>query len=94
MDQHQAFAQTLALAEERGLPELPGTPFGLEHLRNMADVVAAGDFDDGKLGRWLGWAQCALAIADVGVGLEDLKRLNLAATGLQPPTVDAPPPVG
>lgn len=64
------------MAEAAGMPELPGTDLGLAHLRHMVATVAVSDFSDAKLGRWLGWAQCALVAADVGVTLADMKALN------------------
>lgn len=77
MNQHQAFLDTVALAERYGVPELPGSPLGLEHLRAMSATVRLGELGESKLGRWLGWAQCAVVAADVGVTLDDFKRLNL-----------------
>ncbi|WP_239591355.1 hypothetical protein [Mycolicibacterium tusciae] len=29
-----------------------------------------------KLGRWLGWAQCAVVAANVGLSLDDMKAIN------------------
>lgn len=77
MNQKAAFEETVALAERVGMPELPGSSLGLEHLREMLARVSVGDFSDAKLGRWLGWAQAALVAADVGVDLEIVKRINL-----------------
>ena len=65
------------MAEAAGMPELPGSNVGLQHLRRMvATVMASENFSDAKLGRWLGWAQCAVVAANVGVSLEDMKELN------------------
>lgn len=58
------------------MPELPGTDLGLAHLRSMAERITP-EFSEAKLGRWLGWAQCALVAAGVGVTLEDVKRINV-----------------
>jgi hypothetical protein len=71
---------TVRLAEGRGMPELIGSDVGLAHLRSMADTAEAASFSDAKLGRWLGWAQCALVAADVGITLADMKALNLRHT--------------
>ena len=72
MNQLQAFRDTVRLAEERGVPDLPGSALGLAHLRQMAETVEASDFSDTKLGRWLGWAQCAAVAANVGITLDDM----------------------
>jgi len=77
MNQLAAFRDTVALAEDRDMPMLPDTSFGLEHLEEMLKVVETGDFSESKLGRWLGWAQCALVVANIGVTLEDVKQINL-----------------
>ncbi len=50
---------------------------GLEHLRSMLAKVNASKFSDAKLGRWLGWAQCAVVAANVGPTLDDMKALNM-----------------
>lgn len=76
MNQLQAFRDTIALAEQRGMPDLPGSDLGLDHLRRMAAVLEENSFSPAKLGRWLGWAQCALVAAGVGVTLDDMKTLN------------------
>ena len=77
MNQREAFRETVELAQMIGMPEAPGTPLGLAHLRDMERRIDAGDFSPSKLGRWLGWAQCALVAANVGVTLEDVKQINL-----------------
>lgn len=77
MKQLQALRDTVRLAEDHGMPDLPGTDLGLEHLRDMADTAEANSFSPSKLGRWLGWAQCAVVAADIGVTLADMKALNL-----------------
>lgn len=76
MNQLQAFRDTVALAEQQGMPELPGSDLGLDHLRRMAAVLEEASFSPAKLGRWLGWAQCAVVAAGVGVTLDDMKTLN------------------
>lgn len=76
MDQLAAFDDTIALAEERGMPE-HGGELGLAHLRSMYEQASSSDFSDAKLGRWLGWAQCAVVAAAIGLGLEDMKQINL-----------------
>lgn len=76
MNQVEALRETVRLAEQRGMPEMVGSDLGLDHLRSMLKTVSASKFSDAKLGRWLGWAQCALVAADVGVTLADMKTLN------------------
>lgn len=81
-----AFAATLNLAFERGMhlaPNADDKDIGYDHLVSMyqkiADNFSPGDsqptFDDGKLGRWLGWAQCAVAAAGYAT-LDDMIALN------------------
>lgn len=76
MDQIAAFRDTIALAEERGMPEWGGE-LGLAHLKSMYERAQAEGFSDAKLGRWLGWAQCAVVAAAIGVDLDDMKQINL-----------------
>lgn len=76
MNQADAFRETVRIAEQRGMPEMPGSDLGLHHLRSMLATISTSKFPDAKLGRWLGWAQCALVAADVGVTLADMKALN------------------
>lgn len=75
MNQLAAFDETIALAEQRGMPEYGGE-LGLAHLRSMYEQAATGGFSDAKLGRWLGWAQCAVVAAAIGLTLEDMKQIN------------------
>jgi len=66
------------------MPELPGSDVGLGHLRRMAATAETSTFSEAKLGRWLGWAQCAVVAADVGVTLADMKALNMKWAGERP----------
>lgn len=75
MDQLEAFRDTIALAEERGMPE-HGGELGLAHLRWMYEQAEVGHFGIAKLGRWLGWAQCAVVAASIGLTLEDMREIN------------------
>ena len=79
MNQKQALIDTIALAEELGMPEdsLVDESLGLAHMRSMLARIEEGDFSESKLGRWLGWAQAALVAAGVGAGLENVKAINL-----------------
>ena len=75
MNQREAFRDTIELAAQRGMPERPGEELGLDHIRGMFARIG-DEFSEAKLGRWLGWAQCAVVAAGVGVSLEDMKELN------------------
>lgn len=76
MEQVEALRETVALAAKHGMPVMPGSELGLEHLRAMLGTVEEQSFDEDKLGRWLGWAQCAVVAAGVGISLNDMKALN------------------
>jgi hypothetical protein len=78
--QISAFRETVELAERLGMPEEPGNNLGLEHLRSMLETASNSDFSRGKLGRWLGWAQCAVVAANVGASLDAMKAINMAAS--------------
>lgn len=90
--QHRAFAETVCRAAAHGMPLSPGSPLGLAHLTVMR--TRAQSFSGAKLGRWLGWAQCAVVAADIGLALEDMQAINTrAAKGFSAQT-DAPDSVG
>ncbi|SLJ67445.1 Uncharacterised protein [Mycobacteroides abscessus subsp. abscessus] len=38
--------------------------------------IRAQNMEGSKLGRWLGWAQCAVVAAGVGLTLDDMKTIN------------------
>ncbi|MBB3752672.1 hypothetical protein FHT44_005184 [Mycolicibacterium sp. BK634] len=82
MDQLAAFRDTIALARFHDMPEKPGSTVGFAHLRSMLDIAESGEFSESKLGRWLGWAQCAVVAADIGVVLDDMKYINRAHSGV------------
>lgn len=90
MNQADAFRATIRIAEQSGMPELPGSDLGLHHLRSMLEVVNSKEFSEGKLGRWLGWAQCALVAANVGVTLDDMKALNARHLDRSTPVLHCP----
>ena len=54
-----------------------------EHLRDMLRIMESGinpqdteaGFSDGKMGRWLGWAQAAVVALGCGT-LNDMKNIN------------------
>jgi hypothetical protein len=76
MNQLEALRETVAFAEDNLMPDLPGSSVGMEHLYEMLSTVENSHFSDAKLGRWLGWAQCAVVAAGVAT-LEDMKQINL-----------------
>lgn len=83
MNQREAFRETIELAAKRGVPDLPGSDYGMDHFYAMKiriDNDAASDadgrqFSEAKLGRWLGWLQGVLC-AQGWVTLEEMKQLN------------------
>ena len=75
MDQLALFQATITLAKQHGMPADPGSPLGLDHLSEMCRQAEGFD-DQAKIGRWLGWAQCAVVAASLGLTLEDMKALN------------------
>lgn len=94
MDQVQALRETVTLGATKGMLKSPGSALGLDHLRGMVAAVEAGSFSADKLGRWLGWAQCALVAADVGVTLGDMKELNMQCVSeAEAPDDPAEPPM-
>lgn len=79
MNQRAAFDETVALAAASGMQSrtVLDPSLSFDHLLDMQERIARGEFSESKLGRWLGWAQAALVAANVGVGLEDVKQINL-----------------
>lgn len=80
MNQLAAMRETLTRAQERGMDDIQGFADGCDywHLQGMVERARAGEFSDAKLGRWLGWMQCAVVAAGIGLTLEDMKRINLS----------------
>jgi hypothetical protein len=79
MNQREAFRETLdiALANDMDLIEMDQTEVSYLHLASMWEHIQADpNMSETKLGRWLGWAQCAVVAADIGVTLEDMKAVN------------------
>lgn len=72
--QRQAFADTVFLASRRGMHLSPGSELGLYHLMHMR--IRAQSMAGSKLGRWLGWAQCAVVAAGIGLTLDDMEAIN------------------
>lgn len=78
MNQRAAFTETLEMATKANLPEMYGSTLGLAHMRSMQERIDVPTmFSEAKLGRWLGWAQCALVAANVGVTLDNMKQVNM-----------------
>jgi hypothetical protein len=75
MNQRKAFEDTLSLAAWRGMPDSPGSTLGFAHISDMYSRIEDG-FSESKLGRWLGWAQCAVVASGVAT-LEEMKEINL-----------------
>jgi hypothetical protein len=76
VNQLEAFRDTIRLAEMAGMPEGHGSDIGLAHLQEMLAAAQSESFSEAKLGRWLGWAQCAVVAANVGLTLADMKSVN------------------
>lgn len=78
MNQLQAFRDTVALAETRGMADKRcSAHVNLAHLRDMLATVERADplFSDAKLGRWLGWAQASV-VACGCASLDEMKQIN------------------
>lgn len=78
MNQRRAFQQTLTLALERGMDLHDTGMTGFSYLLDMwLEIEANPEFDEFKLGRWLGWAQASVVASGVAT-LEDMKEINKA----------------
>lgn len=78
MNQLAAMRETLTLAQEHGMADIAGFAEGCDywHLQDMVERVDPDTFSEAKLGRWLGWAQCAVVAAGIGLTLDDMKEIN------------------
>jgi hypothetical protein len=84
MNQLAAMRETLTRAQACGMADISGFADGCEywHLQDMVERAEAAmrmpgmEFSDAKLGRWLGWMQCAVVAAAIGLTLEDMKEIN------------------
>lgn len=83
MNQMAAMRETLTRAQECGMDDIAGFAEGCDywHLQDMVERAQVGEFSDAKLGRWLGWMQCAVVAAGIGLTLEDMKQINLSYAG-------------
>lgn len=80
MNQIAAMRETLTRAQEHGMADISGFAEGCDywHLQDMVERAQSGEFSEAKLGRWLGWMQCAVVAADIGLTLEDMKQINVS----------------
>jgi hypothetical protein len=81
MNMHKAFADTLALARERGMVGQIGTSdrrIDYTYLVSMFSKIndAPGAYSDDRLGWMLGWAQCAVVASGVAT-FDDMTKINL-----------------
>lgn len=82
MNQIEAMRDTLALAELRGMDNITSDYPDVDypHLKDMFIRAQAGHedgqpFSESKLGRWLGWMQCAIYSGGHAT-LDELKAIN------------------
>jgi hypothetical protein len=79
MNQLQALRETIEFARTAGMDNCSGdTPeVDFPHLEDMLRRVEAApeNFSEAKLGRWLGWVQCAVVGGAFGT-LDDMKTIN------------------
>lgn len=78
MNQLAAMRETLTRAQECGMADIGGLVEGCDywHLQDMVERAQVGEFSEAKLGRWLGWMQCAVVAAGIGLTLDDMKQIN------------------
>lgn len=69
-----AMEATMKLADPRRMP-VEGA-LSHAHLADMLARARAKDMSYGKLCRWLGWMQCAVAASGCAT-LEDMKQINM-----------------
>lgn len=83
MNQLAAMYETLEEARKRGMTQQSGDnpTIDFPHLAEMYDRACIGNYSEAKLGRHLGWIQCAVVVADIGLTLEDMKQINLKHSG-------------
>ncbi|QIG74001.1 hypothetical protein PP935_gp226 [Rhizobium phage RHph_N34] len=82
MNQLQAARDTIALARSFGMHEFPyhadlDESIQFPHLEDMLRrMEKMGDKSEAKLGRWLGWMQCAVVVM-TPASLDDMKVINV-----------------
>lgn len=84
MNMREAFKETLALARELGMDQASSDDPNLDypHLVDMYDRIVAADeagtpYNEGKLGRHLGWAQACVVASGMGATLDNMKEINM-----------------
>ena len=83
MNMIAAMRDTIELARANGMDkmEYDNPDLDFPHLLDMCVMMETGNspqgggFSEGKLGRWLGWAQAAVVAAACGT-LDDMKAIN------------------
>ena len=83
MNQLAAMKETLECAGAMGLLNTSSDNPELDwpHLCDMFERARIGNYSEAKLGRHLGWIQCAVVAAGIGLTLEDMKQINLKHSG-------------
>lgn len=83
MNQLAAMLDTLEAARKRGMMNISGDipTIDFPHLADMYHRACIGNYSADKLGRHLGWIQCAVVVADIGLTLDDVKQINLKHSG-------------
>lgn len=78
MNQLKAAEDTMTFASLLHMDEIKiNTPeLDYKHLRMMLIRMQTEPFSEGKMGRWLGWMQCAVVAARIGATLDDMKKIN------------------
>lgn len=80
MDMRAAFDDTIELAKDRQMWAheddlmLRQEGMSFEHILYMRSRITP-DFSEAKLGRWLGWVQCAVVASGVAT-LDDMNDIN------------------
>ena len=78
MNMIAAARETLEAARKAGMDQIssdfPEADF--PHLGGMVETMETTEMSEGKKGRWLGWIQACVYLADVGLKLEDMKEIN------------------
>lgn len=81
MNMHAAFSATLELARKLDMDMMSSDIPELDypHLVSMYQRILEADnrgepFSEGKLGRWLGWAQACVVVS--GASLDEMKEIN------------------
>jgi hypothetical protein len=73
----RAMDATVSFAEVRGMDRIEpaGPTLSYAHLQDMQRQMHERPMNDGKLNRWLGWAQCAV-VASGRASLDEMREIN------------------